>query len=91
MRKKEVIKMKVKVNITKEIEVEVGEAVAKLDEWYRTHSVAEWKDVPDALIEEATKEVEKATGLSCWDDRSNPEKEVFTSVIAMDGEAIMEW
>lgn len=85
--------MKVKLNICKEIEVEIknDEALIKLDNFYRTHAVNEWPNLDDTLIDEAVEVVKAETGLPVFDEDFPVGKENITAVYAMDGNAILEW
>lgn len=82
--------MKVRVSIVREIEVEVDNPVfAELDTYYREH------DAPilfnkelEKKSAEAVKAIEKAVGLPFGDEYA---PETIISVLAMDGEAIIEW
>lgn len=80
--------MKVKVSVMREIEIEVGDAVSQLAEWYETQSVSQWQYVPNSLIQQAIEEVEKVTGLPFGDSSA---ESTITAVCDMDGEAILEW
>lgn len=86
--------MRVKVEVVKEIEVEVnGSAIERLDEFWRNAE----PPVPhsaelDALVDEAVREVEQATGLTfCDGPRADDEKGSIIAVYAMDGDPIIEW
>lgn len=82
--------MKVKVNVIREIEVEIDNpAIIELDNWWRTHNHTDWmKDSPSELIETSMRAVEEAIGIPFGDDNA---KETVVSVLAMDGEPILEW
>ena len=82
--------MKVKVNVVREIEVEINNpAIAELDNWWRTHDRAVWmKNSPSELIETSMRAVEETVGIPFGDDDA---KETIVSVCAMDGEPILEW
>lgn len=84
--------MKVKVEITRAVEVEVDECIAELDNFWRTHTHDQWDTVPDALVNNAIKAIENATGLTFANETAK-EKPCGTIcfVNAMDGEAILEW
>jgi hypothetical protein len=85
--------MKVKVEVIKEIEVEVnGSAIERLDEFWRNAE----PPVPhsaelDALVDEAVREVEQATGLTFCDGPRGSDTGSITAVYAMDGDPIIEW
>ena len=85
--------MKVRLHICKEIEFEIknDETLIELDNFYRTHTVNEWPNLNDTLINKAVAVVEAETGLSVFDENAPVGKEAITAVYAMDGEAILEW
>lgn len=86
--------MRVKVEVIKEIEVEVnGSALERLDKfWRNAEPPVPYSDELDALIDEAVREVEQATGLTFYDwPRADDKKGSIIAVYAMDGDLIIEW
>ena len=82
--------MKVRVSIMREIEVEVDNPVfAELDAYYREHEapIRFDKELQEKSVE-AVKAIEKAVGLPFGDEYA---PETIVNVLAMDGEAIIEW
>ena len=82
--------MKVRVSIVREIEVEVNNPVfAELDTYYREHDapVRFTKELEEKTTE-AVKAIEKIVGLPFGDEYA---PETIINVLAMDGEAIIEW
>ena len=82
--------MKVKLCISREVEIEVNDpVVAELDNYWRTHEppVASSPEL-DEMVNQAVLAVEQATGIPFGDDTAT---ETITAVLAMDGEPIIEW
>ena len=82
--------MRVRVSIVREIEVEVDNPVfAELDTYYREHDapICFNKELEEKSAE-AVKAIEKAVGLPFGDEYA---PETIINVLAMDGEAIIEW
>lgn len=82
--------MRVKLCVVREIEIEVNDpAIAELDAHWREHG-APVESTPglDALVSKAIKAVEEASNLPFGDENA---PETISAVLAMDGEAIIEW
>ena len=82
--------MKVKLCISREVEIEVNDpVVAELDNYWRTHEppVAPSPEL-DAMVNQAVRTVEQVSGIPFGD---NTATETITAVLAMDGEPIIEW
>lgn len=82
--------MKVKVVITKEREMEIENSVFldALHEWWKTHSMADWKNCPDELVENAIREIEEATSIPFGCDEA---PETISAVFAGNNDVILEW
>ena len=71
--------MKVKLCVSREVEIEVNvPVVAELDNYWRTHE----------MVNQAVRTVEHVSGIPFGDDTAT---ETITAVLAMDGEPIIEW
>lgn len=84
------IKMRVKVSILREVEVDIDNPVVEeLDKFYRT-CVAPVKRTAeiDKMVDDAVTAVEQVVGLPFGDGTAG---ETIVSVCAMDGEPIIEW
>ena len=82
--------MKVKIHLFKEVEVEIDDpAVAELDAFWR-NCKAPFSHLPelDEKVKKAVLAVEQATGIPFGDENA---PETISAVLAMDGEAIIEW
>lgn len=82
--------MKVRVSIMREIEVEVDNPIfAELDTYYRENGIpARFDKTLEEKSAEAVKAIEDAVGLPFGDEHA---PETIVNVLAMDGEAIIEW
>lgn len=82
--------MKFKIATMKEFEMEIENcaSLAALDQWWKTHHMADLKDLSEDLVKNAIKEVEDATGLPFgYDDVS----ETITAVFTGNNTAILEF
>ena len=82
--------MKVKLCVSREVEIEVDDpVVAELDNYWRTHDAPVTPSLElDAMASRVARAVEHVSGIPFGDDIAT---ETITAVLAMDGEPIIEW
>lgn len=81
--------MKVKVQVVRNVEVEIDNPVmAELDAFWRNGKPTSYSPELNAMVNKAVIAVEKTTGIPFGDENA---PETISCVCAMDGESIIEW